>query len=256
MKPPSSSRSPGQVKSPSGAPGSGRPSEKVTTSPLTNAVLVTADGRTIVTVASGECGHDPSLQAHPYPSRVTLALVAPVSAQPNEVCPIDLVVLTVSARLPTPLGRRKLVQASSGQPIPYFDASRFARLTVLPSGCRLDNDFPGGNAGSIIARGNLLGDTRYCTYGGSGFGVPLAVTQVIGSASFNWDLGWPVVGHPMVNGHRATFRVATSFSRADIYSIIWDTDGYTFVIISQPEDVHETPVTSRQFIAIADGLRP
>ena len=104
---------------------------------------MSADGRTITTMAIDECGREPSLLARSYPNLVTLAVVDPVLPR-NAICPADLEVSPVHTTLSAPLGNRLLVEASSGKPVAYFDASHFARLTVLPSGCDLGDGLPAG----------------------------------------------------------------------------------------------------------------
>ena len=225
------------------------------TSPVTGPVLVSADGRTITTDALVECGHDPTLRSRSYPNRVTLVLVAPVVAQPNEYCFADFGQedLSVQTTLLAPLGRRRLVQASSGKAIPYFDATRFARLTVLPPGCRLSSGDPeGGYFGP-----GYLADTRSCS--STKPTSPLAtlmVTQAIGRATLK--LGWPVVARPSVNGHRATLLVRAGAAPLGVYLrvLTWEADGYTFMLTTSLNGPRERVLTTRQLLAIADGLRP
>ena len=129
-RPASSANKPGHIKTPPGAQGTVKPSGtlKARTS-LVGQVVVSADGRTITAWAGVDCGHAQLLRARSHSNRVTLSLVWPV-VSPSTLCLLDLIAETVSTRLPAPLGDRRLVQASSGKPIPYFDASQFARLTV------------------------------------------------------------------------------------------------------------------------------
>jgi hypothetical protein len=254
-KPPSPANKPGHIKTPSGAPGSATPSGKLNTQthPVGN-VVVSANGRTITTMAIDECGREPTLLARSYPNRVTLAVVGPVLPR-NAICPANLEVSPVHTTLSAPLGNRLLVEASSGKPVASFDASHFARLTVLPSGCRLGAGLPAGANFSPVKY--KVGETRDCTYAGSiSTWVPLVVTQMTGNAASSPG-NWPVVGHPSVNGHRATLRVAAS-SGSGVYvrSLNWEADGYTFVVMSVLGNEGQTLLASGQLLAIADGLRP
>ncbi len=227
------------------------------TSPVTGPVLLSADGRTITTDAQVECGHDPSLRARSYPNRVTLALVAPLVAQPNEFCLFDFgqEVLSVQTKLPAPLGRRKLVQASSGNAISYFDARLLARLTVLPPGCVLGGDSPSGGFGA----GSYVAAARWCPYTKPAFPLAtLTVTQAIGHGAFDAKLGSPVVAHPSVNRHRASLQVAAASGPLGVFLrvLTWDADGYTFMLMTSLNGPRERVLTTRQLLAIADGLRP
>jgi hypothetical protein len=270
-KPPSSANKPGHIKTPSGAPGSATPSGrlKARTSPVYQ-VVVSADGRTVTAWGGVSCGHPQSLRARSYPNRVTLTWVTPV-VPPSTLCLLDLAAETVSTRLPAPLGKRRLVQASSGKPIPSFDASRFARFTVLPPGCHLEGDAPAGEP-------HNPGDTRDCFYRGSGStGVPLTVTQFTGIVAPGLGPAWPVVGHPSIHGHKATLQVGAESGQGAttpvegrspisapptepgaVYAraVTWHADGYTFVVLSLQNDGRQRVLSTRQLLAIADGLRP
>jgi hypothetical protein len=219
--------------------------------------LVSTGGRTITTLAAFTCFHNPTLRARSYANRVTLTLVVPILAQSNEFCSFDFgrQVLDVHTTLPAPLRRRRLVQASSGKPIPYFDANRFARLTVLPRGCRLSGGTPEG--GYLSA--SYLADTRYCP--DTKPALPLAtliVTQAIGRVAFDAKRGWPVLARPSVNGHRATLLVRVGTGGLGVYLrvLIWDAGGFTFMLETFLNGARERVLTTRQLLAIADGLRP
>ncbi len=249
-KPPSSANKSGHIKAPSGAPGSDTHSGRLTArTSQVGQVVISADGRTMTAWAGVDCGHAQRLRAHSYSNRVTLTLVTPV-VPPTTLCLLDLMAETVSTRLPAPLGERRLVQASSGKPIPYFDASQFARLTVLPPGCVLAGDFPAGGP-------HNRGDQRDCTYGSDSTGLTLSVTQFIGRVGANPGTAWSVVDHPSINGHRATLWVgAESGLGVYVRSVAWHQDGYTFVLTSEPNDVRERVISVRLLLAIADGLHP
>ena len=84
-KPPLSANKPGHIKTPLGAPGSASGRLNGQTYPV-GQVVVSADGRTITTMAIDECGREPSLLARSYPNRVSLAVVGPVLPR-NTICP-------------------------------------------------------------------------------------------------------------------------------------------------------------------------
>ncbi|MHB1431710.1 MAG: hypothetical protein ACYCVZ_06310 [Streptosporangiaceae bacterium] len=76
---------------------------------------MSANGRIITATGAIACGHRPILVARAYPGRVTLKWV-----NPDTKCNAEAIVpVTVSVTLASPLGYRKLVQASDGAPIPY-----------------------------------------------------------------------------------------------------------------------------------------
>jgi hypothetical protein len=79
-------------------------------------VTVSPDGRVITVRAAKPCGHRPLLIARSHPHRVTLSLVNRNVSD----CHVEAVgVISVSVRLPTPLGTRPLVQATNGKRIKY-----------------------------------------------------------------------------------------------------------------------------------------
>jgi hypothetical protein len=78
-------------------------------------VTLSADGRVITARGVIACGHRPLLIARSHPSRVTLTWVNPdTHCQAEAIQPV-----TVSVSLPSPLGTRQLLQASTGQLIRY-----------------------------------------------------------------------------------------------------------------------------------------
>jgi hypothetical protein len=84
--------------------------------PVVLPVTVSSDGRVITVRAAKPCGHRPLLIARSYPRRVTLRLVNRGVSD----CHVKAVgVIAVSVTLPSPLGTRSLVQATTGKPIKY-----------------------------------------------------------------------------------------------------------------------------------------
>lgn len=84
--------------------------------PVGAPVTISPDGRVITVRAAKPCGHRPLLIARPYPHLVTLRLVNRDVGN----CHVEAVpVISVSVTLPSPLGTRSLVQATTGKPIRY-----------------------------------------------------------------------------------------------------------------------------------------
>jgi hypothetical protein len=84
--------------------------------PVVSPVTISPDGRVITVRAAKPCGHRPLLIARSYPRRVTLRLVN----RDVSNCHVEAVgVIAVSVTLSSPLGTRRLVQATTGGPIRY-----------------------------------------------------------------------------------------------------------------------------------------
>jgi hypothetical protein len=117
--------------------------------------IVSADGRvlTVAGYASG-CGTTSALVARQSVAQVALWArdVVVSSCRPGEgalAAPPPLQI-----RLAAPLGKRKLVNGATGQPVPQFDARLLLRPGILPPGYRLRQVFPQltGPQGHAIAR--------------------------------------------------------------------------------------------------------
>ncbi|HEX2322154.1 MAG TPA: hypothetical protein VHJ18_24500 [Streptosporangiaceae bacterium] len=79
-------------------------------------VMVSPDGRVITVRAAKPCGHRPLLITRSYPRRVTLQLVNRHFSD----CHVEAYgVISVSVTLPSPLGTRRLVDATNGKRINY-----------------------------------------------------------------------------------------------------------------------------------------
>lgn len=86
--------------------------------PVNSLVLISANGRVLTARGAIACGHRPLLVARSYPDRVTLTWINPdTSCNAEAIKPV-----TVSTSLPTPLGSRALVQASTGARVRYREA--------------------------------------------------------------------------------------------------------------------------------------
>jgi len=79
-------------------------------------VAVSPDGRVITVRAAKPCGHRPLLITRSYPHRVTRHLVNRHISD----CHVEAVgVISISVTLPSPLGTRRLVDATNGKRIKY-----------------------------------------------------------------------------------------------------------------------------------------
>ena len=83
--------------------------------PVSSPVTLSRDGRVVTARGVIACGHRPLLVARTYPNRVTLTWV-----NPDTNCNAEAIKqVVVSVTLSSPLGARKLVQASTGERIRY-----------------------------------------------------------------------------------------------------------------------------------------
>lgn len=120
--------------------------------------IVSADGRvlTVAGYASG-CGTTSTLVARQSLAEVALRVrnVVVRSCMPGEGA--LQVPPPLQVRLAAPLGKRKLVNRATGQPVPQFDARLLMRPGILPPGYRLRQVLPQltGPQGHAIARVQL-----------------------------------------------------------------------------------------------------
>jgi hypothetical protein len=84
-------------------------------SSISMVVRVSHDGQVITVRAVKACGHRPHLIARSYSHRVTLRLVNPDIDCHAELFPVA----NVSVTLPSPLGTRRLVDATNGKRVNY-----------------------------------------------------------------------------------------------------------------------------------------
>lgn len=228
-------------------------------SPVT-VVLVSADGRVLTGVGPAECGHEPRLVARSNPSEVTLIWLNPDTNCNAEV----LQHAVVRARLPVPLGNRRLVQASGGGPVRYFDERDLARVTVLPAGFRLSSEYPTEWISKRFHQ--VVGDSRaYARPPGTGAAGPgwsrscaqLQITQLAVSGLFTPLTQYAKVPPVDVRVHgRAAVLLGGGSGQGAIYarSITWVEHGYRFWVgvLNNPMKVG---LGDAQLITIADGIR-
>ena len=104
----------------------------VTVESITGGALVSSDGRTVAVSGVVGCDATDTLRAAEQPGRVTLTLDYVHLANPP--CSGIPGFAVYRARLQAPLGRRALVDAATGRPVPYFDASSLDKPGYLPPG--------------------------------------------------------------------------------------------------------------------------
>jgi hypothetical protein len=209
--------------------------------------VVGRNDRTIAVLAVQQCGGPSRLVARPDPRRVVLVLTAPNGA-PDGVCPTDLVIQTVSTTLPEPLGARALVNGITGKTLPHFDDRLFATIRVVPRGYRCGN----GEPGVFELKGSGVGATVDCS-GSAKDNAPLAIEQERGAEAVTGG-AWPVVGYPIVAGHRATLRVAASSGQVYVRSLDWSAGGYSFAVLSLQQMEGQQILSSGELLAVARGM--
>lgn len=222
--------------------------------PVSNPVLVSANGRVITTFGPMACGHALRLAARSYSRKVTLALINPDTNCHSEV----LGSVVVRARLPAPLGHRALVQASGG-PVLYFDERDLARVGVLPAGFRLSSDLPWRGAGPAAgsfpdSAGWAVGDTRTYT-GPASTAAQLSIAQLAATHGFSPRTPWPWPAHVRVDGRSAALLVERANGLVHSRSITWVDHGYRFVVNISVQGHKQVPLSKAQLAAVAAGIR-
>ena len=152
--------------------------------------VVGKNDRTITVLTVQQCGGPSRLEASPYPGRVLLVITAPNGA-PDQACPTDLVILSVSTTLSEPLGARVLANGISGKTVPYFDDRSLPTITVVPRDYRCGT----GEPGAFELKGSGVGATVDCS-GPATDSAPLTIEQEQGAATEtgargpSWAIRW------------------------------------------------------------------
>lgn len=229
------------------APAPGWPSPP-RTYPVSLPVLVSADGLVITGVGSMACGHAPLLVARSYPRKVTLTWV-----NPDTNCHAETIRSALArATLPTPLGRRALVQTASGAPVRYFDERDLASVGVLPAGFRLSSDLPSVSFPEQDTW--AVGDTRTYT-GPSNTAARLSVAQLVATNGMVPLTSWPWPAHVRVDGRMAALLVNQAGGLVYSRSITWVDHGYRFVVNISVQGHNQVPLSNAELTAVADGIR-
>jgi hypothetical protein len=210
--------------------------------------LVTADGRTIYTTATGGgCTPAASLTATATATAVVLHLDG-YTITGNHVGCLDYATRwTRSTTLATALDGRRLIDGSTGRPVPYLDGRDLADVTWLPAGA------------SVPANSLTDGWTRGYTFPRSLDAGPIAVSQsstdLLHSDEFRPDPG-QAIHNVRINGHRAVLVTQTENGTLLQDRLGWDADGYTFIVRSQPENSHQHPFSTDVIERVARGVQP
>jgi hypothetical protein len=211
--------------------------------PVSNPVLVSADGKTISGYAPIVCGRRAELVARSNPRKVSLVWSNPASGCDAEIIATAIAHTTLRA----PLGARALMQASGGQAIPYFSERDLAQVTVLPRVYQLRSDLPTDNGMLATAE---PGDTRiYAAAGGT-----LSITQIAPLKGIFPLARWPWPGRVLVAGQPAGLIIDRVHGLVDDRSITWAAHGYRFILTISAAGSHPVRLSTTQLAAIAAGL--
>lgn len=248
---PGSSNSPPATAGSSTAAPTVPPGAKLGLIPL---AVVRTDDRTIVVNAGwGACQKKPYLVATEHAVRVILALVEPpMIISSGMACPLYLQTGTVRLTLPAPLGRRSLIDQSTGRVVAVIDEASLARVTVPPPGYRYSAIAPGAEIG--LANGQpAIAATR--TYSGTGASTAaLEVVEFAGRSAVAGATVWPDPVHVVVHGLPALAQSDSQGGPVLTRALAWSEDGWVIVLLSLPVRRDQTPLSANQLMAVADGM--
>lgn len=201
--------------------------------------LVSPDGRTVSVTAASLCDQTDTLIAREQPASVTLTVQ--IAEPRNPPCSGMPGFAVYRAQLQAPLGRRKLLDGSTGRPVPFFDSRHLLRPAYLPPGYAFRYDAP--NAYYLLGYEYLApqeGPTASCSqlYSDGSDDDLLVVTQAIGGR-----LEWPPRLRPrpvLVRGRRA-LEIPGRIS--------WAQDGQTIVVATT-----DTALPTSELLQVAEGL--
>ena len=211
--------------------------------------LVSADGRRVsVTGYGGGCTLDTHLFADESTDRVVLRLYGySPPPSPGTTCTTELIVMTRSAVLHAPLGRRRLVDASTGRPVHWFDGRRLARVTWLPRAAAAARD-------ALLRKGWV----RSYPFPGHRTEAGIDVSQLPGALKpADYTPGRPMeVTRTHVHGLQAVITVQRDDHGGLIQaSITWAERGWRLSVASAPEWAWQRPWSPSVLMRVADGLR-
>jgi hypothetical protein len=203
--------------------------------------LVVAGGREIVApVTAGGCVQRSRLTVTGTASQVTLILD---QYSQGTVCPADVSYGTATVTMRHPLGRRLLVDGTSGGRVPYFDGIKLPPVTYLPPGYRFSPYFPAGRAGwerdyVSSARGNG----------------PIIVAQAPGKS----PAGPAWSAEPAVRADGRLLSVRQGASGAQVFGreVWWRAGGYSFAVYTLVAREGQQPVPLDELSRVAAGLSP
>jgi len=238
---------------------SGGPAPAATPEPIAGSAVLLADSNTIAyTDPNGTC-RAPAVTATESPTRVSLALSETDAGLGYCIRTAWPASTPVDVPLAAPLGSRQLVDAMTGNPVPYFDQRRGLHL-VLDSG----SDW---SPGSYLPYGLVSTDSPYFRSPGVAIMVEASIhidqtsdprtistLQLIQVSGGGWHPPPGTVTTPVtVRGH-------PGLAAAGI--IVWTESGLTVALegdgpvaaTDAPDSAHGTPLDTAQLINLSNAL--
>jgi len=210
--------------------------------------LVSADGRRITAIATGGgCTRDAHLSAVERADRVVLRLAGITPAVITGGCTADLLVLTRATTLSAPLGRRRLLDATTGHRVRWFDGRRLAVPGWLPPGAAAPSDRPVGS-----------GWDRSYAFPGHRHAAPVDVTQTptrLTRPSYRPDPDL-IFSWTTVHGRPALLILQRDHEGRLLQSeLSWVENDFLMRVASYPEWAWQRPLPMRSLMRVATGLR-
>ena len=203
--------------------------------------LVAAGGREIVVpVTAGGCVQRSRLTASGTASQVTLVLD---QYSQGAVCAADASYGTATVTMRHPLGRRSLVDGTTGRRVPYFDGTKLPPVTHLPPGYRFSRYFPAGRAGW---ERDYISSAR-----GNG---PIIVAQAPGKSPAG--PAWPAEPAVRAGGRLLSVRQGASGAQVFGREVCWRAGGYSFAVYTLVAREGQQPVPLDELSSIAAALSP
>jgi hypothetical protein len=205
--------------------------------------LVVAGGREIVVpVTAGGCVQRSRLTATGTASQVTLVLD---QYSQGAVCAADVSYGTATVTMRHPLGRRSLVDGTTGRRVPYFDGTKLPPVTYLPPGYRFSRYFPAGRARAGWER-DYISSAR-----GNG---PIIVAQAPGKSPVG--PAWSPEPAVRAGGRLLSVRQGASGAKVFGREVCWRAGGYSFAVYTLVAREGQQPVPLDELSRIAAGLSP
>jgi hypothetical protein len=221
--------------------------------------LLSADGM-VLTVGDFSYSCIDSATVVVRESRRQVSVLERTHYTPGIECPAVLAPNLLTVRLHAPLGRRSLIDGTTGRPLPFFDQRRELRPGYLPAGFRASaQSWPFWIAYTGVSRWPMCTQMFSSSYPASGAVAHLELTQVAGAPAAYLkgrmgDLKWRPVrvgGHQAWIAHRTgTTYLAWSDGRQAVQlSLSWADAG---TLRAQAKD---PPLTETSLLRIAASLR-
>ncbi len=194
--------------------------------------LVSANGREVTVPAlGGGCIRRVVLTATGTRQVVRLRLTAYSLSGPHVACPADVALLQASTTLRAPLGRRQLVDASTGHRISFIPETELARPRWLPRGASGPDSSP------------MEGWTRTYTFPDRVHRAPLTIVENPRDFANPGELGAQAgtVSHLTIHGHPATLVAERQQGTLLQDRIGWHAGGYAITVESQSLHANQRP---------------